>query len=72
MSVIYGRTVTMKLLGDTSRSFKPGFPVSVYVSSADINLSSSSRRCKQRKIGARKKEAVSTNSNEIEAQILMR
>ena len=32
VSVIYGRRVTMKLLGDTSRSFKPGFPVSVYVS----------------------------------------
>ena len=32
MSVVYGRRVTMKLLGDTSRSFKPGFPVSIYVS----------------------------------------
>ena len=30
--VVYGQTVTMKLLGDRSRSFKPGFPVSVYVS----------------------------------------
>ncbi len=31
ISVVYGRQVTMKLLGDTSRSFKPGFPVSIYV-----------------------------------------
>ncbi len=29
--VVYGRKVTMKLLGDRSRTFKPGFPVSVYV-----------------------------------------
>ena len=32
ISVIYGRHVDMKLLGDPSRTFKPGFPVSIYVS----------------------------------------
>ena len=30
--VIYGRHVTLKMLGDKSRTFKPGFPVNVYVS----------------------------------------
>lgn len=32
--VIYGRDVKMRLLGDLSRVFKPGFPVVVYVSEA--------------------------------------
>ena len=31
--VIYGEQVTVKLLGDQSRTFKPGHPLEVYVSS---------------------------------------
>lgn len=30
--IIKSDKVTMKLLGDFSRAFKPGFPISVYVS----------------------------------------
>ena len=30
--IIKSDKVTMKLLGDPSRAFKPGFPISVYVS----------------------------------------
>jgi len=32
VTVISSNDVTMKLLGDYSRSFRPGFPVSLYVS----------------------------------------
>ena len=32
ISVVYAQDVVLKLLGDTSRTFKPGFPVTVYVS----------------------------------------
>ena len=30
--VIHSRKITLKLLGDKSRTFKPGFPVPIYVS----------------------------------------
>ena len=32
ITVISSNDVTMKLLGDYSRSFRPGFPISIYVS----------------------------------------